>query len=1000
MGFRVERGFALAFAAGLLFVGIFAWKRFNEKTFDTKSFSYKVLTELDLTALRGGAAMRRAYMIYAGTLIGLYVAMTFFGKLILETVGRLPIAGAQVDVSGLNFNSPQWPLLLAFGFAGLAPMIKPLELCETWLRSRAHQAVGIPTRIDQLARRLIDNFERQYRAHTTPAKRKSGNGRAGSSGSRPQTPEWVRTHLGSDAVVARINSVYDELYRFKEWSEEEDPDWPNRSVRGELRRLEREVAAEASAALQEYDDVLHQKYDLPSAAGAAAETPEQAQARRKRLRLRLDAAVQRMSELRGDLAAIIAVYAEGDQDFSKIVKPEHQNLRKALSATFSFMRVRSGPEIALLVTVLPVFLIYVVGCLLDLHPLLKPVQMTPVTVLVTAGAETLRFASLLTMPAIVAFALRFYLLDQASGNRHETDAAPPALTQVQRLAATALGVLVSAILLGLVAMLWAAILSRNSVGFQGLLFSGGFLMYFVSQVWIAALVLYCALAACDMVTSRAAADRRAVGIACALLIFAGLLAYFSVWYNGLRCGDAPFAIGMFTDRVCFRDNTGLDYLIYPVIAFLTCAVFGTMPGGEPARPSGTQPVPALGAGAFTVGAAVLILMLSVVQSRASGPGSGAPPKQTGDVAAEAICGKPPNEETCDITIGFRNDAEPFSFLVESDGQETYHGYLADLCYALFHGSAYRLTSVAVTVANRFDKIRNGEVHLLCDPVTLRFSDPSREVNGFYSPIVFASGVTYLQRKAQIEWINGGAVLGYAKKSTAEKVAKKACEVDLFLVREPGVGPADGECETDDAPACSGAVPNARGYKLCREEEHSSLIRWFCSPDDETYHRVYVGDREIIRGKLAAYLKQDHTCPEARVEVGQSNFTYEPYALVVNGKRPELAQFVQRKVYEYFSHPGNARGLFTKHFPGQQMSPALAYLYLLNGVMEREPFTFATKEDVPETPPPAAPASGGVPQAAPAPVPGEGLSFGRRFLAEPGVEMLSFAPPFVAEPSRR
>ena len=88
--------------------------------------------------------MRRAYLIYAAVLLLLYVGLTFFGKLILETVGRLPIAGAQVDTGNLDFSSPQWPLMLAFGFAGLAPLIPPLRVAETWLRSRAHRAVGHP----------------------------------------------------------------------------------------------------------------------------------------------------------------------------------------------------------------------------------------------------------------------------------------------------------------------------------------------------------------------------------------------------------------------------------------------------------------------------------------------------------------------------------------------------------------------------------------------------------------------------------------------------------------------------------------------------------------------------------------------------------------------------------------------------------------------------------------------------------------------------------------
>ena len=40
-----------------------------------------------------------------------------------------------------------------------------------------------------------------------------------------------------------------------------------------------------------------------------------------------------MTELRGDLAAIIAVYADGDRDFDKIVKPQHRDMKEALVET-------------------------------------------------------------------------------------------------------------------------------------------------------------------------------------------------------------------------------------------------------------------------------------------------------------------------------------------------------------------------------------------------------------------------------------------------------------------------------------------------------------------------------------------------------------------------------------------------------------------------------------------------------------------------------------------
>lgn len=970
MGLRFEQGFLVAFVFGLLFVAFFAWRRFKEKTFDVKSFSYRVLTELDLTALRGGPAMRRAYLIYAGTLVLLYLGMTFFGKLILETVGQLPIAGAQVDTSGLNFSSPQWPLMLAFGFAGLAPLVPPLEVAETWLRRRAHQAVGIPTRIDQLARRVIDNFDRRLRGEGDPD---GSTGELSPTAAAQRVPPWVRTHLGGDAVVTRISKIYEELRRFKEWSEEEDPDWPNRSVRSDLRLLERKIVADADAILREYDDINRQPYE--DGPGAQAAEADGAQARRKQMRHRLDLAIQHMTELRGDFAAIIAVYAEGDRDFGKIVKPQHRELREALTDTFAFLRVRTGPEVALVAALPLIFLIYTFACLVELHPLLKPVQVTPWTAAVTGSLETLRFASIFTLPSMAAFALRFYLLDRASWDR-ATVGQTLRLSTSERLIATMLGVAAGASLLCLVALLWAAVLSPTSTHFQQLLFRspGGFLIYFPKQAGTSAILLFVALAACDATGESAGAKRRWLGAICAALVLGWLAAIFSGEW-GCSNPDARVPLAIFTDQACFRDNSGLDYLLYPILAYLTCAVFGELPTEAADRQrraaAARLPAHAPATAAAVFGAALTLLASSTEPARS----------QNCSALVDPPCASAGCAESCEVTIGFRTDAEPFSYRVTTDERQQFQGYLADLCYALFNGSSYRLTSTKVTVHDRFGRVRGAPrpmpgppVDVLCDPLTLRFSKPDQELRGFYSPIVFASGATYLLRKSSAP--RAVAYLGYARTSTAEKVARKACQLDLLRIREPGEKPRPGECELPTTlkdvaraaaePRCGATIPaptlGARrivnkepAYVYCPMDDHAELIKWFCRSaktadgreptDDLDFHMAYVGDREIIQGKLSAYVKQPgHQCPEAAIEADPSNYTYEPYALVISLDRPQLAQFVQRRTYEYFSHPGNARGLFQKHFPQQRMSTALAYLYLLNGVMERDPFTVETIVD--------------------------------------------------------
>ena len=185
--------------------------------------------------------------------------------------------------------------------------------------------------------------------------------------------------------------------------------------------------------------------------------------------------------------------------------------KEALTETFAFMRVRSGPEMGLLIALVPVMLAYTIFCMLDLHPLLKPVQVTALSVAATAGLETLRFAAIFTVPALAAFAVRFYLLDQHSSDRH-TRGEAPRLTALERLGAILLGAMVAVVFLALVALLWAAVLSPTSVQFQLLLFRGDFLMYFVTQAGIAAVVLSVALPACDLTAPQSAWVRRGLGL--------------------------------------------------------------------------------------------------------------------------------------------------------------------------------------------------------------------------------------------------------------------------------------------------------------------------------------------------------------------------------------------------------------------------------------------------------------------------------------------------------
>ncbi|TJW30973.1 MAG: hypothetical protein E5W83_37400 [Mesorhizobium sp.] len=117
--------------------------------------------------------------------------------------------------------------------------------------------------------------------------------------------------------------------------------------------------------------------------------------------------------------------------------------------------------------------------------------------------------------------------------------------------------------------------------------------------------------------------------------------------------------------------------------------------------------------------------------------------------------------------------------------------------------------------------------------------------------------------------------------------------------------------------------------------------------------VYLGDREIILGKLQTWNAQHRARCVVENENGGGDLTYEPYAIMVRkptSNTPQemehvqnIAELVQRRVYEFFSFNSLARAKFDTYFRGprkdRRMSTALAYLFLLNSVEDERLFAF-------------------------------------------------------------
>ena len=252
MGVRFSDQFKLAFLAGFIFVGYVAWQRFNTAQSEADGFRYRVMREVGVADLGGASALRRAYFIYLATMLALYVSFTFFGKLIVQTVNSLNVVGIQVDASSLKFDSPQWPLLLAFGFAGLAPLIPQLRGAENWLFRRAYRAVGIPVRIDQTTRNLLDLLaggqESEVREMADDLRARSEAIEAKIRGT------WIHDKFAvRDSKLKNAFSTLAQLGLLLDLAKGGRGAWPGSEVSNRLRELELKIACSAEELLDEFD---------------------------------------------------------------------------------------------------------------------------------------------------------------------------------------------------------------------------------------------------------------------------------------------------------------------------------------------------------------------------------------------------------------------------------------------------------------------------------------------------------------------------------------------------------------------------------------------------------------------------------------------------------------------------------------------------------------------------------------------------------------------------
>lgn len=1055
MGVRFDPAFLYAFAFGCIFVVFFSWPRFKSKGRNINATS-EALREFDPTDLGGQNSLHRAYFIYAGALLLLYVSLTFFGKLIFQATQMIPVAGISVDVAELKFDSPQWPLTLAFAFAGLADMLPPVRLAEEWLRNRAFRAAGIPVRIEQTTRSLIGTLEepsvrppKKDREDREDVMNKSaGSLRELLNGYRENWEEQIESNDRFKRLLGKrlsrrkeLLSLLSHLELLVVWAKNTRGSWPGAEVSTRVREAERKFVDLADKLLNEGQRRLREPVDREKPDTHSSEI---------RFDDYLSNVIKDATAIRFELATLLAIFLERDPDFRGPVKPSDPAHVHAIDALADLLwdtdrpdAVGSGPEAGLLVSLIPVFILFAAGAWQGVQELAgQYVETTNLAgVLLTALLETLTIASLTWLPLLAAFSLRQYRWDtkdwagtQSKGQHSHSSR----LSQI--MACLALALAASVIGLTGVAMLRAFAVAQNANYFNALLVGGSspFILYYPTlAVIVLPMVPICLLAA----------DRRVDGkpvlgyaVACAAAVLVLSIAHSWFW-NPVWAREC-LSMATIATADCSRRSDTLSRLILTVLVFLSTGILG-QPGSSHMR----SPI-----NGKNVGLAVSVI-----------------------VAAAFALSTPMLAK--EIRVGFRDDVEPFSYLVDDAHGKPHHiGYLADLCHQIFEGGEYTIEEQSVTSADRF-KLVNGEtvegkerIQVLCDTVTMRFSgspisansdggddadgQAKRNRKSIYSPIIFTSGVSYLDRSSREPTTRGGDVaIGYVSGTTAADVALKSCQVDLFKTFPPtqrkaiyercrfldavagakrrvqmfransalrdsvqksveealmnarildgltiqpkeeassllplpskqmasgllttlkdlcsppakkGVEQADepievcgaaftGEnldkleqaltdrvCPPSNAAASDGKTDKKswREYHFCPMEDYGKLIRWFCSGDTRV-RPIFMGDRELILGKLDSWNARNAPCSVEQPS-GAEYLTYEPYALLVDRSDPELVQFVQTRVYQIFSHRSTATALFSSYFPKRSMSPALAYLFLLNAVDPEQGYLF-------------------------------------------------------------
>lgn len=246
-----------------------------------------------------------------------------------------------------------------------------------------------------------------------------------------------------------------------------------------------------------------------------------------------------------------------------------------------------------------------------------------------------------------------------------------------------------------------------------------------------------------------------------------------------------------------------------------------------------------------------------------------------------------------ILLGHRRGARPFSF-IDADGFAA--GYSVDLCHHIAEEVKLELgrpdlevVHVPVTAEDRFEKLKSGEIDLLCGATT---STLERQREFDFSSLTFVTGGTLLAR-ADSE-VTGVADLGG---------------------RRVGVIP-----DTTTRPALEQALQrNGVTAEIVPVEDHAAGLQALESGQID----AYAADRIVLIG-----LAQSAAAPEALV-LSASLFSHEPFALAMRPGDHAFRTLVNRTLSRIYGS-GAIAEIYDRWFGsmGARPSQVLRALYIL------------------------------------------------------------------------